>query len=68
MIPSLVELVQTAETHVLRQACRALGNMCFESQTGRQIVLMEQGIPALASRLKEVKILKNILEIILVAN
>eukprot|EP00116_Pleurobrachia_bachei_P005417 sb/3465679/ len=55
VIPSLVELVQSSEAHVLRQACRALGNMCFESQTGRQIVLQEKGIPALASRLKELQ-------------
>ena len=54
VIPPLVALVHNSTPVVLRQACRALGNICFESQTGRQIVLNEGGIAALVSRLEEV--------------
>jgi hypothetical protein len=47
-------MVHNSSPRVLRQACRAMGNMCFESQTGRDIVLSEGGINALVCRLSEV--------------
>ena len=54
VIPPLVAMAHNSGPRTLRQACRAMGNMCFESQTGRDIVLSEGGVNALVTRLDEV--------------
>ena len=54
MIPPLVAMVHNSAPRVLRQACRAMGNICFESTAGRDIVLSEGGVNALVNRLSEV--------------
>lgn len=55
VIPPLVAMVHNSAPRVLRQACRAMGNMCFESTAGRDIVLSEGGVNALVNRLSELK-------------
>ncbi|KAL5260369.1 hypothetical protein ACHWQZ_G010480 [Mnemiopsis leidyi] len=55
VIPPLVGMVHNSQPRALRQACRAIGNMCFESQTGRDIVLSEGGVNALVTRLSELR-------------
>ncbi|XP_012214693.1 GTPase-GDP dissociation stimulator vimar isoform X2 [Linepithema humile] len=59
LIQTLINLLKEEDIHILTQTSRALGNICYENESGKKLVREQDGLKVILIVLKKAVALKN---------